>query len=102
MSSAGQDPDDPPVGAPETVVEGEAVELPSEPPSAYSWAAHSSQAEPAGYAGGAQAYSSAGPATSGRGWPDAGIDLAEHPEILVGAAFGGGLLLALIVRSLGR
>jgi hypothetical protein len=38
----------------------------------------------------------------GGAWPEPAFDLAERPEILVGAAFGGGLLLALIIRRLGH
>lgn len=39
---------------------------------------------------------------SGGAWPEPAFDLAERPEILVGAAFGGGILLALILRRLGN
>jgi len=97
------DKDDPPQEA-ETVVEGDAVELPSEPaadgaqPPVAASAPPVYESEP--YE--ARAYaSSAGPAASGPSWPGPGIDLAERPEYLVGAAFGGGLLLALILRKLG-
>jgi hypothetical protein len=30
------------------------------------------------------------------------VDVDEHPEILVGAAFAGGLVAALILKRLGR
>lgn len=39
---------------------------------------------------------------SGGAWPEPAFDLAERPEILVGAAFGGGILFALILRRLGH
>jgi len=97
------DKDEPPQEA-ETVVEGEAVELPSEPAPAAAGPPPSTPVyEPEPYE--ARAYASpagAGASASGPGWPDPGIDLAERPEILVGAAFGGGLLLALILRKLGH
>jgi hypothetical protein len=92
--------DEPPQDA-ETVVEGEAIELPSEPAPVDSAAAYAPP-PPTPATGGAAPYAPAGPAASGPGWPDPGIDLAERPEILVGAAFGGGLLLAMILRKLGR
>jgi len=97
----------------EPVVEGEAVELPTGP------AAEQPPAEPA------SAYVPPGanpveplPAArladstphhepgvrpgSGGAWPEPAFDLTERPEILVGAALGGGLLLALILRRLGN
>jgi len=95
---------DDPRQVPETVVEGDAVELPSEPaadgPQAPVAASAPPVYEPEPYA--ARAYASASaPAASGPSWPGPGIDIAERPEYLVGAAFGGGLLLALILRKLG-
>lgn len=88
------------------VVEGEAFELPSEPPVAGSPSGAPIRPvyEPEPYE--ARSYASAatagGPAARGSGWPDPGIDLSERPEIVVGAAFGGGFLLALILRKLGN
>jgi len=105
MSFADDDArDDPETG----VVDGDAVELPSHPAADAAQSPASASAtpvyEPEPYA--ARAYAStsapAGPAGSASSRSDAGIDLAERPEILVGAAFGGGLLLALILRRLGR
>ena len=98
------DPDDP-RQEPETVVEGDAVELPSEPaadgPQAPVAASAPPVYEPEPYA--TRAYASASAtATSGPSWPGPGIDIAERPEYLVGAAFGGGLLLALILRKIGH
>ena len=96
---------DDPRQVPETVVEGDAVELPSEPaadgPQAPVAASAPPVYEPEPYA--ARAYASASaPAASGPSWPGPGIDIAERPEYLVGAAFGGGLLLALILRKIGH
>lgn len=88
----------------ETVVEGEAVELPSDPGPAAAGPPPIAPApvyEPEPYSARAPA-SAAASAAPGSGWPDAGIDFSERPEYLVGAAFGGGLLLALILRKLGR
>jgi len=97
MSAAGNDPHD----TPATVVDGDAIELPAQPPVA---GPVGPVAEPEPYA--APSYESvsapAGAVSSGSGWPDAGVDLSEHPEYVVGAAFGGGLLLALILRKLGN
>ena len=87
----------------ETVVEGEAIELPSDPGSTAAEpppvAPASRVYEPEPHEARAPAGATAAP---GSGWPDAGIDFSERPEYLVGAAFGGGLLLALILRKLGR
>ena len=103
------DKDEPPQEA-ETVVEGDAIELPSEPAADGPQSPVAASAPPVyesePYA--ARAYASrtdasaSGPVASGPGWPGPGIDLAERPEYLVGAAFGGGLLLALILRKLGH
>jgi len=95
-----------------TVVEGDAVELPGEPAPGASETPFAAPAPPvyepepfaarAYAAPAAAAPAGAGASSSGSGWPDAGIDLAENPEYLVGAAFAGGLLLALILRKLGN
>jgi hypothetical protein len=38
----------------------------------------------------------------GSAMPEGGIPFTERPEALVGAAFAGGLVLALILKRLGR
>ena len=38
----------------------------------------------------------------GSAMPSGGIPITERPEALVGAAFAGGLLTALILKRLGR
>jgi len=92
---------------PETVVEGDAIELPSEPV-ADTGAPYVASAgpvyEPEPFEARAYAAASAPAAASSSrsGWPEAGIDLSERPEYLVGAAFAGGLLFALILRKLGN
>jgi hypothetical protein len=105
---AGDAPPAPPDPPDATVVEGDAVEL---PPVAVA-VAH----EPV-------AVASSGPATGGvaplaeaapfyasghahgtaPSWPEPVAQLAaERPEVVVGAAFAGGLLFALILRRLGN
>ena len=88
-SAAGSAPPAPP--PPDaTVVEGDAVELPPAPPAA---------GEPVARPGAAAVYAS-GTAPS---WPEPVAQIAaERPEVVVGAAFAGGLLFALILRRLGR
>jgi hypothetical protein len=112
----------------EPVVEGEAVELPYEPPVAESRAAapepepayqppapepipayqppapHHFEPDPAPRLADSISHHEPGiaPGSKGGAWPEPAFDLAERPEILVGAAFGGGLLLALIIRRLGH
>ena len=46
----------------------------------------------------------AGTAASGSGLPGplANLPIEEHPEILVGAAFAGGVVAAFILKRLGR
>ena len=39
---------------------------------------------------------------AGTASPEGGIPVTERPEALVGAAFAGGLVLALILKRLGR
>ncbi len=39
---------------------------------------------------------------AGSAMPEGGISAAERPEVLVGAAFAGGFLAALILKRLGR
>ncbi|HVL31656.1 MAG TPA: hypothetical protein VM299_05425 [Solirubrobacteraceae bacterium] len=81
--------------APEPVIDAEAIELPPDDGAGATYA--SAAGEPAGAPprgdGGA-----AGPP-----WPQPVVELAEQrPEAVVGAAFVGGLLLAAILRRLGR
>jgi hypothetical protein len=111
----------------EAVVEGEAVELPYEAPIAEAAAAapqpepayqppppepipayqppapHHFEPEPAPRLADSISHHEPGIRPGSQGaWPEPAFDLAERPEILVGAAFGGGLLLALIIRRLGH
>ena len=39
---------------------------------------------------------------AGSAAPESGIPTTERPEVLVGAAFAGGLVTALILKRLGR
>ena len=39
---------------------------------------------------------------AGSSLPDDGVPITERPEALVGGAFAGGLLVALILKRLGR
>jgi hypothetical protein len=39
---------------------------------------------------------------AGSAMPEGGISATERPEVLVGAAFAGGFLAALILKRLGR
>jgi len=39
---------------------------------------------------------------AGSSLPDGGVPITERPEALVGGAFAGGLLVALILKRLGR
>jgi hypothetical protein len=39
---------------------------------------------------------------AGSATPEGGVPITERPEAQVGAAFAGGLVLALILRRLGR
>lgn len=110
-----------PVGS-DPVVEGEAVELPYEAPvmpdpvpaaptAAYEPPApvytppapHPVEPDPAARLADSTPHHEPG-INPGRGgaWPEPAFDLAERPEILVGAAFGGGIILALILRRLGN
>lgn len=112
----------------EAVVDGEAVELPVEPPAGgsdpFPAAAHtppapampfpvaeqpvavvSSGSEAVGVtplAESAPAYASGHAAGTAPSWPEPVMELAaERPEVIVGAAFVGGLLFAAILRRLG-
>jgi len=38
----------------------------------------------------------------GSAMPEGGVPTTERPEVLVGAAFAGGLVLAMILKRLGR
>jgi hypothetical protein len=50
-----------------------------------------------------EAYASGHAPGTSPSWPEPVLQLAnERPEVLVGAAFGGGLLLAMILRRLGN
>jgi hypothetical protein len=103
-----------------TVVEGEAVELPPEGPDAVADAPAPAAAfpvarqpvavvaagpEPGGVATVAEAgplYASGHAHGTAPSWPEPIMQLAaERPELVVAAAFVGGLLLAAIVRRLG-
>ncbi|MDQ3678672.1 MAG: hypothetical protein M3401_18045 [Actinomycetota bacterium] len=105
---------------PEAVVEGEAVELPYEPPIAEEPAPepvaampdtpvyeppapHPVEPAPAVRLADSTPHHEPGVNPGSRGaWPEPAFDLADRPEILVSAAFGGGILLALILRRLGN
>ena len=39
---------------------------------------------------------------AGSALPDGGVPIQERPEAMVGAAFAGGLVVALILKRLGR
>jgi len=39
---------------------------------------------------------------AGSALPDGGVPIQERPEAMVGAAFAGGLVLAMILKRLGR
>ena len=95
-----------PAGYAEPVVEGEAVELPPVEPAAPTYEpdipatvrAHTAPApEPMPYADGH------GAAAPGPSWQEPLMELAdERPEVVVGAAFAGGVLAAMILRRLGN
>jgi hypothetical protein len=111
---------EPPAAEAEPVVEGSAIELPYEPPVAATPLAsaagpataqpHPIDPEPVVSVADGSPHPEPGlipgdsDVRSGQGgaWPDPAFDLAERPEILVGAAFAGGILLALILRRLGH
>ena len=103
------EPEPAPLGYTEPVVEGEAVELPPvepaapayEPPIPVTVQAHTAPpAEPPPYANGHGAAAAAAPGPS---WQEPLMELAdERPEVVVGAAFAGGVLAALILRRLGN
>lgn len=81
-------------GEAEPVIEGEAVELPPEGGAA--------DARAFG-AGGAASSRPGGDAGTGPSVPKPVVELADQrPEAVVGAAFVGGMLLAAILRRLGR
>ncbi|MGH2942556.1 MAG: hypothetical protein ACRDLN_07275, partial [Solirubrobacteraceae bacterium] len=108
----------------EPVVEGEAVELPADEaqPPLYERSAPdpmpfpvaeepvavitpgSSEPTPATpLAGSAEAYASGHAAAPGPSWQEPVMELAnERPELVVAAAFAGGVLAALILRRLGN
>jgi hypothetical protein len=115
--------------SPEPVVEGEAIELPAGPPvadpdppltTAYRppapempfpvagqpVAVVSSESEAGGVtplAESAPAYASGHASGTAPSWPEPVMELAaERPEVVVGAAFVGGLLFAMILRRLGN
>jgi hypothetical protein len=95
--------------ADEIVVEGDAVELPAAPPVALAdepVAVVSSGPETRGVTPLAEAaplYATGHAHGTALSWPEPVVQLAsERPEIVVGAAFAGGLLFALILRRLGN
>jgi hypothetical protein len=106
------EPEQQPVAEPEPliyaepVVEGEAVELPPvepaapvyEPPIPVTVQEHTATpSEPMPFANG---HAAAGP---GPNWQEPLIELADQrPEVVVGAAFAGGVLAAMILRRLGN
>jgi biopolymer transport protein ExbB len=115
----------PAASAPDPVVDGEAVELPSETPVAEAVAEAPAPApvppvpvgvqpvavvtsgpEPGGTAPLAEAapyYASGHAPGTAPSWPEPVMALAaERPEAVVGAAFVGGILLAAILRRLGN
>jgi hypothetical protein len=95
-----------PAPADATVVEGDAVELPPVAVADEPVAVVSSGPEPGGVTplGEAAPFYATGHAPgTAPSWPEPVVQLAaERPEIVVGAAFAGGLLLALILRRLGN
>src|SRR4051812_8997414 len=106
---AGDAPPVRPAPADATVVEGDAVELPPVPPVGVAQepvAVVSSGPETRGVTPLAEAapyYATGHASGTAPSWPEPVIQLAaERPEIVVGAAFAGGLLLALILRRLGN
>jgi hypothetical protein len=123
-------PADEPVAYDEPVVEGEAVELPVEhvPAPAYEPPAPVEHARPASermpfpvadepvavvtpgpepapvtsLGDSAEAYASGHAAAPGPSWQEPVLEIAnERPELVVAAAFAGGVLAALILRRLG-
>jgi hypothetical protein len=106
----------------EPVVEGEAVELPAdEAPPLYERPTPdpmpfpvaeepvavvtpgASEPAPATLGGSAEAYASGHAAAPGPSWQEPVMELAnERPELVVAAAFAGGVLAALILRRLGN
>jgi hypothetical protein len=61
--------------------------------------------EPNGPAWGSPAAGASGPAVTGGSWSASADSIAsgiEHPEIVIGAAFVGGLLLAMLIKRLAR
>ena len=115
-------PGDEPVAEPliyaEPVVEGEAVELPasepvrpiyepavpaSQPVSVAGSASRAGPAPVASLADSGEAFASGHAAAPGPSWQEPLIELAnERPEVVVGAAFAGGILAAMILRRLGN
>lgn len=116
---AASDPDP----APDPVVEGEAVELPSEAPVAEAVAEAPAPVQPVPVGVEPVAVVTSGPEPGGTvplaeaapyyasghapgtapSWPEPVMALAaERPEAVVGAAFVGGILLAVILRRLGN
>jgi hypothetical protein len=105
---AGDAPPVRPAPADATVVEGHAVELPPVPGGAVAQepvAVVSSGPETgvARLAETAPFYASGHAHGTAPSWPEPVAQLAaERPEVVVGAAFAGGLLFALILRRLGN
>jgi hypothetical protein len=106
---AGDAPPARPAPADATVVEGHAVELPPVPGGAVAQepvAVVSSAPATGGVAPLAETapfYASGHAHGTAPSWPEPVAQLAaERPEVVVGAAFAGGLLFALILRRLGN
>jgi hypothetical protein len=87
----------------EPVVEGEAVELPPVEPAAPVYEPPVASTQPGSAPSDPMPFASGHAAAPGPSWQEPMMELAnERPEIVVGAAFAGGLLAAMILRRLGN
>jgi hypothetical protein len=93
-----------PIPQDEPVVEGEAVELPPVEPAAPVYEPPVVATQPGSAPGpDSMPFASGHAAAPGPPWQEPMMELAnERPEIVVGAAFAGGLLAAMILRRLGN